>query len=137
MKIKKHKEQSKLIVYKGNELLVLHNNYEEKLKYIFINGPLKKEESPESALVIGMLNKLGVEIFEKDLKYQCSMTIDLKNNQRLSEHYFTYNKHITLLETLKSYNSKNIKWVPWENAIKFMTKTDQKVVKELFEPCNF
>jgi len=92
MRIKKHKEKSRLIVSQGDELLVLQKIGEE-LEYGFIGGFLEVGESPETALV--------------------------------RETY----------EETEPHKFAKVEWVYWKDALKFLGKSDKKVIKELFKPC--
>ena len=87
MKIKKHKQKSRLIVYQGDELLVFQK-ISNKLKYGLVGGFLKKEETPEDALIREAFEETGVQFLKDDLDYYSSFTVDWGNNQKLSKHYF-------------------------------------------------
>ncbi len=134
MKIEKHKEKSRLILYQGDQLLVLQKRTAE-LKYGLIGGFLEHGESPEDALIREAYEEVMLKLCVEDLEYQCSITIQLKNKQKLSKHYFLckdYTKPYTLAEPHKF---RKIEWVYWKDAIKFLGKSDKKVVKSLFKPC--
>ncbi|WP_025740851.1 NUDIX hydrolase [Aquimarina pacifica] len=134
MRIKKHKEKSRLIVYQGDELLVLQKHTAE-LEYGLIGGFLEQGESPETALMREAYEEVAIQLSEQDLEYQCSITIELKNKHKLSKHYFVCkdaNKSFSLNEPDKF---RKIEWVYWKDAIKFLGKSDRKVVKSLFKPC--
>lgn len=75
MKIKKHKQKSRLIVYQGDELLVFQK-ISNKLEYGLIGGFLKKGETPEKGLIRETYEETGVLLLEKDLDYYSSLTFD-------------------------------------------------------------
>ena len=134
MKIKKHKQKSRLIVYKGDELLVFQK-ISNKLKYGLVGGFLKKEETPEDALIREAFEETGVQFLKEDLDYYSSFTVDWGNNQKLSKHYFVCkdpNKPFSLKEPDKF---RKIEWVYWKDTMEYLGKSDRKVIKSLFKPC--
>lgn len=134
MRIKKHKEKSRLIVSKGDELLVLQKNSED-LEYGFIGGFLETGESPEAALIREIYEETNVLLSEEDLNYHCSITIDLGDKQRLSKHYFFCKDSNKPFRVAEPHKFTKVVWVHWKDALKFIGKSDKKVVKELFKPC--
>ncbi|SHJ09156.1 NUDIX hydrolase [Aquimarina spongiae] len=134
MKIKKHKQKSRLIVYQGDELLVFQK-ISNKLKYGLVGGFLKKEETPEDALIREAFEETGVQFLKEDLDYYSSFTVDWGNNQKLSKHYFVCkdpNKPFFLKEPDKF---RKIEWVYWKDTMEYLGKSDRKVIKSLFKPC--
>ncbi|PKV48081.1 NUDIX hydrolase [Aquimarina sp. MAR_2010_214] len=134
MRIKKHKEKSRLIVFQGEKILVFQK-LKDKLEYGLIGGFLKGKESPEVALIRETLEETAVELAEEDLIYHCSVTIDLKDTKRVPKHYFICDDYYKPFALAEPHKFKNIKWVHWKEAAKFLGKSDKKVVKELFNPC--
>jgi len=134
MKIKKHKEKSRLIVYQGDELLVLQKRA-EKLEYGLIGGFLEKGESPECALIREAFEEAALQLCEEDLEYQCSVTIEFKSKQKLSKHYFVCGDYTKPFLLAEPHKFRKIEWVYWEDALGFLGKSDRKVVKSLFKPC--
>ena len=134
MKIKKHREKSRLIVYQGDELLVLQK-LSDTLEYGLIGGYLKKEESPESGLLRETYEEVSVKLSEKDLMYYCSITLGLKNQPKLTKHYFICNQPDQPFTLAEPHKFRKIEWVHWKDATEFLGKSDRKVIKSLFEPC--
>lgn len=134
MKIKKHKQKSRLIVYQGDELLVFQK-ISNKLEYGLVGGFLKKGETPENGLIRETYEETGVQLSEKDLDYYDSLTLDCGNNQKLSKHYFVCkdaNKSFLLNEPDKFMK---IGWVYWKDTLAYLGKSDRKVIKSLFKTC--
>ncbi|GAA4273138.1 NUDIX hydrolase [Aquimarina gracilis] len=134
MKIKKHKQKSRLIVCQGDELLVFQK-ISNKLEYGLVGGFLKKGETPENGLIRETYEETGVQLSEQDLDYYDSLTLDCGNNQKLSKHYFVCkdaNKSFLLNEPDKFMK---IEWVYWKDTLGYLGKSDRKVVKSLFKPC--
>ncbi|MFD2562854.1 NUDIX hydrolase [Aquimarina rubra] len=134
MKIRKHREKSRLIIYKENELLVFQK-VSDKLEYGLIGGFLKKGESPEEALIRETYEETSVKLSSKDLKYHSAITIDLDNKQRLSKHYFVCEDYTKPFILKEPHKFRKIDWVYWKDAVKFLGKSDRKTIKELFKPC--
>ncbi|WP_027392468.1 NUDIX hydrolase [Aquimarina latercula] len=134
MRIKKHKEKSRLIVSQGDELLVLQKIGEE-LEYGFIGGFLEVGESPETALVRETYEETAVKLSEEDLEYHCSITIELGDKRRLSKHYFVCKDNNKPFTVAEPHKFAKVEWVYWKDALKFLGKSDKKVIKELFKPC--
>ncbi|WP_438425771.1 NUDIX hydrolase [Aquimarina macrocephali] len=134
MRIKKHKEKSRLIVSQGDELLVLQKKSED-LEYGFIGGFLETGESPEIALIREAYEETAVQLSEEDFNYHCSVTIDLGDKKRLSKHYFVCKDSNKPFIVAEPHKFAKVEWVYWEDTIKFLGKSDKKVVKELFKPC--
>ncbi|TSE05368.1 NUDIX hydrolase [Aquimarina algiphila] len=134
MRIKKHKEKSRLIIYQGDKLLVLQK-HTSKLEYGLIGGVLEQGESPEYALIREAFEEVTLKITEQDLEYQCSITIELKNKHKLSKHYFLCSDYTKPFLLAEPHKFRKIEWVYWKDAIKFLGKSNKKVVKSLFKPC--
>ncbi|EZH71541.1 hypothetical protein ATO12_06960 [Aquimarina atlantica] len=134
MKIKKHKEKSRLIVYQGDELLVLQKHTKD-LEYGLIGGFLEKGESPETALIREAFEEAEIQLCEQDMEYQCSITIELKNKQKLSKHYFVCSDYTKPFALAEPHKFRKIEWVYWKDTLDFLSKSDKKVVKSLFKPC--
>ncbi|WP_299607354.1 NUDIX hydrolase [uncultured Aquimarina sp.] len=134
MKIKKHRQKSRLIVYQGDELLVFQK-ISNRLEYGLIGGFLKKGETPEKGLIRETYEETGVQLSEQDMDYYDSLTLDWGENQKLSKHYFVCknaNKSFSLSEPDKF---AKITWIYWKDALKYFGKSDRKMVKSLFKPC--
>ncbi|WP_378178590.1 NUDIX hydrolase [Aquimarina sp. SS2-1] len=134
MKIRKHKEKSRLIIYKGNELL-LFQKVSNELEYGLIGGFLKKGESPEEALIRETYEETSVRLSSEHLKYHTSITIDQDEKNRLTKHYFVSKEYSNPFILAEPQNFRKIEWVYWEDAIKSLNKSDKKIIKELFKPC--
>ncbi len=134
MKNKKHKEKSRLIVYQGDELLVLQK-YTKELEYGLIGGFLEKGESPETALIREAFEEVTLKLTKQDLEYQCSITINLKNKKKISKHYFVCSDYTKPFLLAEPHKFRKIEWVYWKDTLDFLSKSDRKVVKSLFKPC--
>ncbi|MEW7278413.1 NUDIX hydrolase [Aquimarina sp. 2201CG1-2-11] len=134
MKTNKNKEKSRLIVYQGDELMVLQKRT-HKLKYGLVGGFLKEKESPEIALIRETYEETLVELSRKDLNYQCSIMIRSKNKHKFSKHYFTCYEHNKPYVIAEPHKFRKIEWVNWKDAIAFLSKSDSAVVTSLFKPC--
>ncbi|WP_025740659.1 NUDIX hydrolase [Aquimarina pacifica] len=134
MRIRKHKEKSRLIVFKGIELLVLIKKQKD-LQYGFIGGFLEAGESPEAAMIRETYEETSVQLSKEDFNYYCSITVNLDGKKRLSRHYFVCKEDNKPFKVAEPHKFLKIKWVYWKDAIKYLGKSDKKVVKELFRPC--
>ncbi|WP_299210274.1 NUDIX domain-containing protein [uncultured Dokdonia sp.] len=134
IKIKKHKEKSKLIVSHEDKLLVLQNE-SNPMVYRLFGGSLKKSESPEEALIRELFEEAKVKLSKQSIAYHRSTTIDLGDKQRLTKHYFLYKNNTKPFMSPESLKLLNATWLAWEDTLKFLEKSDKKIVKELFKPC--
>lgn len=134
MRIKKHKEKSRLIVYQGDEILVLQKHTKE-LEYGLIGGFLEHGESPETALIREAFEEVMLKLTEQDLEYQCSITIEPKNKIKISKHYFVCSDYTKTFSLAEPHKFRKIEWVHWKDTLDFLGKSDRKVVKSLFKPC--
>lgn len=135
MKIKKHKEKSRLIVFQGENILVLQKLANET-QYGFIGGFLEPGESPETALIREAFEETGVRLSEEDLIYHCSVTIEQSEKQRLTKHYFFCRDPYKPFGLAEPHKFKSITWMHWQKVVKSLGKSDKKVAKQLFKLCN-
>ncbi|MGY3793416.1 NUDIX hydrolase [Aquimarina sp. 433] len=134
MKIKKHKQKSRLIVYQGDELLVFQK-ISNRLEYGLIGGFLKKGETPEKGLIRETYEETGVQLSEQDMDYYDSLTLDWGENQKLSKHYFVCKNADKSFSLSEPDKFAKITWIYWKDTLKYFGKSDRKMVKSLFKPC--
>lgn len=133
-KVRKHKEKSCLIIPQEGLVCIL-KEMDHEIKYGFIGGFLKKEESPEEAIIRAIRETTDIRLFEENLEYHTSVTIDIKDNLRLTKHYFVY-KNTTASFLIDDIDqAMKFEKIPWEETLKYLEKSDKKIIKELFEPC--
>jgi len=133
VKIKKHKEKSRLIICQGDSILLLQK-HGAKLKYTIVGGGLEKGENPEEAVIRETQEEIGVTFTLSELEYTCSVTSEIRS-KNVYKHYFlsqAVTKPFVLSEPEKF---KKLEWVHWERSLKYLDKSDKKVVKQLFTPC--
>lgn len=133
LKVKKHREKSRLIVYNGPEILVLQK-LSDKKEYGLVGGFLEEGETPEIALIRETIEETGVQLTIDQLCYYNSVTIDQTEKQRLTKHYFYFNDCGIPFTIKEPHKFKAIKWVHWKKALKYLGKTDRTIVQALFKP---
>lgn len=133
-KVRKHKEKSCLIIPQEG-IVCLLKEMDYKTTYEFVGGFLKKGESPEEAIIRSVRERIDIRLSDENIEYHTSVTVDLKDNKRLTKHYFIYK--ITEASFLIDDINPTIKFekLPWKEALKFLEKSDQNIIIELFEPC--
>ncbi|WP_298900888.1 NUDIX hydrolase [uncultured Psychroserpens sp.] len=130
MKINKHRHKSKLIVIEDSSLLVLEKN--DKKRYVFIGGFLKKRESPEEGLIREIYEETGVILNKNHFKYYTTNTIINGDKNALSRHYFILTKKEQKFINKEPEKFKSLKWVKWTKVIKFTNSFDKNIIERLF-----
>ena len=132
VKVRKHLEKSRLVIVKGNEVLVLQKLTDKK-QYGLPGGFLEKGESPEEALLREIMEETGVQLAAQDIEYHISVTLDINEKQCLTKHYFIYSDKGQPFKLMEPHKFKDVKWLSWDKAMKQLGKTDKKIVKKLFK----
>ena len=121
------KRKAKLIVYKDGHLLLLKKKG-IALKYSLLGGNVKKNETPEKALIREAYEEGAVKLKTKHLDFVLAK-LKIEKKTENATYYFEVEDvdDFCLMEPEKF---TSIDWIPEEEAMEFLNKRDYSVIKE-------
>jgi 8-oxo-dGTP diphosphatase len=124
--------KTRLLIVKKNTILVLENVGEPK-RLTLAGGVVKKKESLEESLIRETMEEIGLKINLTNLIFlnSNSKTID---NKIIIKHFYLYateESNFSIPEKEKE-KFKDVYWIKWKDAIRYMDKLDKKAVKDYF-----
>lgn len=131
---KKERQKSGLLIVNDTNVLVFQKIGAKK-RYVLAGGFLKKNETPENALIREVEEETGIVLNPQEFHYIASHT-SLKNREIITKHYFVLPSLIHKFENKETHKFQALEWVDWKQAIPFMNFSDKMLIERFYTNLN-
>jgi len=131
---KKERQKSGLLIINDNNVLVFQK-ISPKKRYVLAGGFLKKNETPENALIREVEEETGIELNLQEFHYIASHT-SFKNKKITTKHYFVLPSLIHKFKNKETHKFQTLEWIDWKQAIPFMNYSDKMLIERFYKNFN-
>lgn len=131
---KKERQKSGLLIVNDNNILVFQK-ISLKKRYVLAGGFLKKNETPENALIREVEEETGIVLNPLEFHYIASHT-SFKNKLTTTKHYFVLPSLIHKFENKEIHKFQTLEWVDWKQALPYMNYSDKMLIERFYTNFN-